>query len=168
MPCNHPSKRNVHPSDMKMHQRELYIHSKCGTAVSIEVGLAVATLTHVSHNCISTGTRETVAATKIVVNTWVNTATSKTRVSTATNQQPVNLDHEFVQVLFRKISISRNRSGLTRHMVTPPIIKPYPARVGEKTREQRHRYPSRYMPYRLQRRCQHINRSCVTPQPATH
>ena len=36
-----------------------------GIAVGIAVGVAVTTLTHVSHNCISTATREAVAATKI-------------------------------------------------------------------------------------------------------
>ena len=97
---------------------------KSGTAVGMAVGIAVATLTYVSHNCISAATREAVAATKIIVNIWMNTATSKTRVSTATNQQPVQLDHEFVPVLFRKVTISRSRRGLTCYMVTPPIIKP--------------------------------------------
>ena len=122
--CNHRNKRNVQPSQMNCISVNCISTAKSGIAVGITAGIAVATPTHVSDNCISTATREAVAATKIIVNIWMKTATSKTRVSTATNQQPAKLDHEFAPVLFRKVLISRSRSGLICHMVTPLVIIP--------------------------------------------
>lgn len=62
-------------------------------------GIAVATLTHVSHNYLSTENRKAAAAKKTATNMFVTTATGKTKylrqrrasdgaLSTAINQRP--------------------------------------------------------------------------------